>query len=222
MSPSSEPTHITSFLAIDIAIGGPPCVDYSNVNGRRKGTKGKEGSYMVRFGRLIQEIQQHCHQKGHHLLFMAENVPLENDQNEPLDEGDLELVKAAFGLEWSIDLDAMYFSPARRKRTFLSNIPLDTVQSDYFEERVSISCLKGCYQYVANIKNPTMIVKANCFMASKTKVDDDRMIVLKMDKKSCKQRFMKTHEREDMMGYPTKYVETPGMFLVVPIEGCVQ
>jgi hypothetical protein len=189
-------------------------VDYSKANAARKGTKEKQGSYMLQFGELIKRIQQH--QESHHLFFLAENAVLDNDGNVPHEEGNLEQAKNAFGMVWSIVLDAMYFSPVCRKRTFLSNIPLLTKETDYDDEtRPPLHCLQDGYQHAAHIKNPDLIVKANCFMASKSRVDDGRMIVVKKeDNQICKQRTMNTQEREDMMGYPQCYVEQPSMSFV--------
>lgn len=167
---------------------------------------------MLRFGHLIKAIQRHQDQKDHHVFFMAENVVIDNDRDKPWVEGTLERIKDAFAIDWSIVLDALYFSPVRRKRTFLSNIPLSTKISDYFEEGVSTSCLREGYRHLANIKRPRMIVKANCFMASISRVNDDRMIVLKPTRENeYTQRCINTEEREDMMGYPKDYVKTPGM-----------
>jgi site-specific DNA-cytosine methylase len=87
--------------AIDLIIGGPPCIDYSPVNARRKGADGEQGSYMVRFGMFIRTLErlQREDMPRCKLFFLVENVVLTGD--------DLEQVCDAFGLEWDpIELDA--------------------------------------------------------------------------------------------------------------------
>jgi hypothetical protein len=113
-------------------------------------------------------------------------------------------------------VDAMYFSPVDQKRTYLSNIPLYTKKTDYFDETRPVAhCLQDGYQHAAYIQELKSIVKAKCFMASKSRVDDDRMIVVKkVDDKIWKQRTMNTQERKAMMGYPKCYVEKPGVSFV--------
>ena len=64
-------------IAVDFVVGGPPCVDSSGLNARRQGVDGVQGSYMPRFGTLIQKIQRS--QPGHHVFFLAENTILRND-----------------------------------------------------------------------------------------------------------------------------------------------
>jgi hypothetical protein len=212
-------------------------VEYKKVNDARKGTKGEQGSYMLQFGALIKRIQQH--QGNHDVFFLAENVVLDNDGNAPLEEGMLKQVKNAFGTGWSLTLDSMCFSPVYRKRTYLFNFPVSAKDTDYFNETNPVYCLQDGYQHVVHITRPHTFVKANCFMASKSKIDDDRMIVVeKVKKKFLKQRTINTPEREDMMGYPKGYVEQPGMsfvcddwqyvccivtgFLTTPVLACSQ
>jgi hypothetical protein len=91
-------THIS---AIDLVVGGPPCIDYTRVNARRKGAHGEQGSYMIRFGMFIRTLERlQRHDMPHcKLFFLVENVVLFGD--------DLEQVCNAFGLEWDpIELDA--------------------------------------------------------------------------------------------------------------------
>jgi site-specific DNA-cytosine methylase len=193
-------------------------VDYNNVNALWTGTEGKQGSYMFHFAELIKKIHQQ--QPDHDIFFLAENVVPDNGRNVPHKEENLkevkenlEQVKDTFGTVWSIVLDATYFSPVRRKRIFFSNIPLG---GDYIEATSSetslVKCLQDGYQHAADNEMQNPSVKANCFMATKSRVDDDRMIVVKTAE--TKKRTLNTQEREAMMGYPECYVEKPGMSFV--------
>ena len=87
--------------------GGPPCVDYSTVNAYRKGTEGKQGKYLKKFGKFIRKLgkhQQDQFQKENGVLFIAENVILRGD--------DLKKVRKAFGIKFDpIEMDALYVSP---------------------------------------------------------------------------------------------------------------
>lgn len=168
---------------------------------------------MLRFGKITGQIQRA--QEDHHVFFLAENTVIRNDKELPLDKGDLEIVKEAFGIAWSVELDAKDFSPVRRKRTFFSNIPLNTnPEGDYIHEEIEQSCLRDGYHHGATVIGRGIVtVKANCFMASLCRVDDPRMAVFKKNsehKKSFLERSMSTQEREDMMGYPNQYVHKPG------------
>lgn len=92
--------------AIDLVIGGPPCVDYSAVNARREGSEGDQGQFMIHFGSLIRRMErlQQVEFDGHRLFFLAENVVFRGD--------DLETVRSAYGMDWDpIDFDAKYVSP---------------------------------------------------------------------------------------------------------------
>ena len=89
-----------SFLfgtAIDVVLGGPPCVDFSLVNARREGIEGEQGRYMLQFGRMIRSIERSQRsiersQQPHPLFFLAENVFLRGD--------DLQAAREAFAFDW--------------------------------------------------------------------------------------------------------------------------
>jgi hypothetical protein len=155
-------------------------------------------AYIPRFGELINSIQQY--QKGHHVFFLAENTSR---------KGDLE----DFGVTWSINLDCKYFSPVRRTHCFLSNIPVTTINTDYYDEQCTTSYLKDNYCHGANIFEPDLAVKYDFCTESNSRIDDTRLIVFKKDDGNSKrflQRLINTNELETMMGYPTGYVEEPG------------
>jgi site-specific DNA-cytosine methylase len=91
--------------AIDLIIGGPPCIDYSAVNAGRQGTQGVQGSYLLRFGRLIRHLERLQERSGQQkLFFLVENVFLR--------EQDLVEIRDAFGIDWNpFEFDAHYISP---------------------------------------------------------------------------------------------------------------
>ena len=167
---------------------------------------------MVQFGRFIRKIERL--QSPHPLFFLAENVWLKGD--------DLEAVREAFGFDWDpVLIDALYFSPTRRKRHFFTNIPL--INFDYGSDLSEVSpqsCLEDGFCVPAHFIEPNLAVKANCLMASKTRIDERsslRMYVFKNAPNftgNYHGRPMKICEREALMGYRTGYVETPGECLL--------
>lgn len=119
---------------IDLVLGGPPCVDFSTVNARRKGVKGQQGQYMLEFARFIRELERL--QQPHPLWFLVENVVLRGD--------DLFVVRDAFGIEWDpVELDALYLSPIRRKRHFFFNFSMQNID---FEGPASESLPACCLE----------------------------------------------------------------------------
>jgi hypothetical protein len=204
-------------------IGGAPCVDYSALNARREGVIGVQGSYMPRFGMLIQKIQHM--QRNHHVFFLAENTILRNDKEENLKDGDLETIKESFGVQWAMDIDASYFSPGRRNRTYISNIPLLTKATDYISTEELIDCpyltddFVHCAHYVCDDTNqPRIPVKVACFLASKSRIDQHPTMTLiktstgEDNKSYVERRPFNIKEREMIMGLPVGYVDDAGMF----------
>lgn len=109
---------------------------------------------MVRFGQFIRLLERL--QRPHPVFFMAENVVLRKD--------DMRVVKDAFGFDWDpINLDALYFSPARRNRHFFTNIPLDFFEYDTpLSELGPTSCLEDGYRIPAHILDPDVKAKVRC------------------------------------------------------------
>lgn len=205
-------------------LGGPPCVDFSKVNARRKGTDGKQGRYMIDFGLLIRKIEAHPMQNGIPIFFLSENVELTRD--------DLDQVRKAYGIDWDpVLFDASDVSPCRRKRHFICNVPVEHAIDLQDDAHGSCTdCLEEGYKHGAHfIERDLKIAKANCFMASIGRIDDSRMLVFKETdrkfKKSKKKgkkkgkiyngRPINVAEREIMMGYPNGYVENAGKYLFI-------
>jgi hypothetical protein len=167
---------------------------------------------------------------------MAENTALRNSRDVSLPEGDLEQIKAAFGTDWELTFDAKDVSPCRRKRTYISNIPFELLSQTDYCDSAPTSCL-GDYNLAASIVDPDMVSKANCFMASSSRTDDDRMLVFKQKGNMVLGRTISVEEREVsvdiqkfltrasrpasnletselqfklMMGFPKGYVSKPG------------
>lgn len=145
--------HYFPFLpkAVDIIIGGPPCVDYSRVNAYRKGSQGLQGQYMLQLGSFCRSLERIQH--PHPLLFCGENVWLEDK--------DRESVSRAFGLDWDpIALDALYLSPTRRNRHFLTNIPQSDI--DYGSDLSHLSpkdCLEEGFYVPAQLLDKDVTAK---------------------------------------------------------------
>lgn len=200
-------TYCKDHGPFDIIVGGPPCADYSKVNANRQGTAGKQGQYMIRFGELIRKIERLQH--PHPVFFLAENVFLSgHDRTE---------VMEAFGMDWDpIALDAQYLSPTRRNRHFVTNIPLSDVD---FTKEISIegpsSCLEEGFFVPAHLLDPEVTAKAQCLMASKSRIDEFqtlRMFVFRKQNDVTHKyhgRPMLIVEREKLMGYPVGYIEEP-------------
>ena len=109
------------FIAIDIIIGGPPCVDYSGVNANRQGVQGVQGQYLLQFGELICDIRRNERQRGNPLFFLCENVPIADK------DGSLQ-VENQFGVS-GICIDAKYFSPCKRNRVYFTTVRFSLVGS---------------------------------------------------------------------------------------------
>mmetsp|Transcript_35563 Transcript_35563/g.82595 ORF Transcript_35563/g.82595 Transcript_35563/m.82595 type:complete len:540 (-) Transcript_35563:514-2133(-) len=216
---------------IDIVLGGPPCIDYSKVNARRQGHMGEQGTYMLRFGQLIRKIEKYQETKydrPHPLFFLAENVFLSGD--------DLFAVRDAFQFNFDpVALDAMYLSPCRRNRHYFTNIPLQNLDFTALSSTQGPEkCLEDGYFVPAHIVDAESCAKAQCFMASKTRIDERsslRMYVFHQSPNKKKQknkkilqyrgRPMTIVERERMMGYPEGYIEKPGVFLLISKYCCL-
>jgi C-5 cytosine-specific DNA methylase len=223
---------LVQYVAIDVVIGGPPCIDFSMVNAYRKGVQGRQGMYFLDFGNSIRTIERL--QSPHPLFFLAENVILKGD--------DLEAVREAFGFDWDpIRFDSKYISPARRDRHFVSNVSTEDLAGFDYQGLASEigpdSCLDPDFHLPAHVFDPEMTAKVQCLMGSASRIDDRtslRMYVFN-DRHPVTANFhcrplngtcMRTSvvhskasdptncflvsEREKLMGYPVGYVERPG------------
>lgn len=191
---------------IDIVLGGPPCIEFSTVNAYRKGINSKQGNYMVAFGELIRKIELF---QDSPIYFLVENVVTKDE--------DLDGIRKAFQMDWDpITLDSQYFSPARRKRQFWTNIPLSDIEYNTDLSHIGPdSCLEQGFYLLAHIVDKKTTAKCNCLMGSAERMDERstlRMYVFQDQPKGGKYcgRPLTVSEREHLMGYPPGYVETPG------------
>ena len=91
-----------------------------------------------------------------------------------LEEGDLETIKESFGVQWSMDIDAQYFTPGRRNRTYISNITLFIRDGDSILDEVLLdaSYLTDKFAHSAHLccdiqKTDRIVVKEPCFIGQK-------------------------------------------------------
>jgi site-specific DNA-cytosine methylase len=189
-----------------VVLGGPPCSDFSRVNAYRQGIDGAQGQYLERLGKLVTFIQRHELQRGKKVFFLVENVLLSGD--------DLHRARQAFGVTFGpLEVDAMYVSPCHRRRFFFTNIK-QTEDFDYGAKILPETCLEDGYQLGSTYVDPDTIAHCNTFMASLSRIDDERMDIFKKQQQpDGKVRFVKrkinVSEREKMMGYPVGYVSDP-------------
>ena len=195
---------------INLVLGGPPCQDFTGINGYRKGIDGSSGGHLVEFSDLIlQKIKNHKYQGETHLFYLGENVLLDKDTR--FQTQDL------FGGMPHVRFDASDFSPCRRNRIYWTNLPVDFLNYDdeYVQvQRESIPILEDGYQMVGNFCkeiSSQVPVKANTFLASESRLDDmPRMLIVKEegnDKYIAGTYSME--DRENMMGFPSGYVSDP-------------
>jgi len=190
---------------IDIIIGGPPCVDFSHVNANRSGILGKQGNYTVRFGKLISYIRMHPLQNGIKCFVVAENVPISEDDG-------LSVVEEAFEAS-PICIDAKYFSPCKRLRMYFTTIRLDSIAWDSPQADTGAIYDDGWEHPACAVSDwiDGLVGKANTFMASKSRLDDDRMLKVRprTDGPGFLKSYITANEREVMMGFPRNYVKAP-------------
>ena len=93
--------------AFDIVCGGPPCVDYTSINARRQGLDGFQGSYFPRMGQIVRHIYYYGQQRGRYCFYMAENAALSNQEEQPLEEGELQRILASFSPQPNVKTEAL-------------------------------------------------------------------------------------------------------------------
>jgi site-specific DNA-cytosine methylase len=212
-------TFMETHGPIDILLAGPPCSDYSGANPNRMGVSGEQGSYMERLGELMKNIRKHPKQQQTHLHFMVENVEIRNGKEVPWADGDLNRMSLAFGVTWNVELDASYFSPMSRLRSFITNIPFDDYNFGGPVFKLNPSCCLNLdddgstdetFALAANIFEADMPAKVGTLMASRAHLDDDRMELfcpIPNKKRLFKMRHLFVKERAALMGYPDGYFD---------------
>lgn len=203
--------------AFDIVVGGPPCIDYALINSRRAGVDGMQGSYLPKMGEMISRIFAYNKTKHHNLFYLAENAALSNGKEKPLETGDLQKVLRAFNMEWHVTLDSRDHTPLRRRRTYITNIPL--VEDLKMIDPPPSLCFDDGYDVAGMIFDPESgLSKAAGLMANALRLDDHpRMSIYKeYGKRQLKfyRRTPSVAERERLMGFPPNYVSEPREYLV--------
>jgi len=198
----------------DLVLSAAPCQNYSQVNAYADKSK-YNAQYLLKAGRLIKVIntiqKKNC---GRHneVLFLSENVVFQGIDSICMSYGNSE---NGHGL-CPIELCASDFSPCRRKRLYWTNIPLksiDPIKDIAAHWAIPDHFLDNGYMMIEKIvasdaEKECLPIKANTFMATTVRIDDDRMIKVK---KEGDQYFVHTYsvrEREVMIGLPIGYVET--------------
>ena len=202
---------------IDIVIGSPPASDFAGVNSKREGVYGRQGHYMIELGKMISTLQK---TQDRPVYFLVANTIIQNQKRKDLKDTDLEQIKNAFHLTWSIQVDAADISPCKRKSSVFSNIPYE-MDFAYSKEDSTVSastCFEDGYKHPASLFQKDLDAKVHCFSASKKALDDDRMSVAKKEtiqeekgkKPNYIYRSIRVSEREKLMGFPVGYVSLPG------------
>ncbi|KAL3788804.1 hypothetical protein HJC23_006257 [Cyclotella cryptica] len=188
---------------------GPPCVEFSGANANREGVQSVKGGYMLRFGQLINSIRQFNREnKVQDPFFFCENVPMRWE--------DQEHVEYEFGIS-PVLIDALQMSPSKRCRAYYLNFPINELPPLDSAGALSVVHLNDAWmtlpQMYCHLKNkPTPYDKALTFMASEARLDDKRMIKVKVNKTSRSNPPLiidhySVADRESLLGYPVGYLE---------------
>lgn len=190
--------------AIDIIVGGPPCQDYSGINAYAQGPQGVQGQFLPRFATFIQNIK--ARQKEHPLYYLIENVVFIDGKR----VDNYNLIENLTGVV-ETKLDALYFSPCKRYRSYWTNFPLEDSAHGY-EQAVAIkptSCLEEGWVYPG--EDTVDCAKVLTFLASKVRINDDRMEKVKpLGGNNYEKGYFSALERERMLGFPEDYAKGAG------------
>eukprot|EP00984_Skeletonema_dohrnii_P012278 scaffold4963_cov115-Skeletonema_dohrnii-CCMP3373.AAC.8 len=204
----------------DLVLAGAPCSNYSGLNAT-KDASCANAQYLPNVGKLIAKLNSIQKKNGmeHGVLFLSENVVFK----------DFDDISQCYGKLEPIRLDAKDFSPCKRSRFYWCNIPVDTEKYTNVASQVSVDYDgildpgSGLLERLVYDCDEHFTVKANTFLASLSKIDDDRM--LKCSTGDCGRTNIKLEhysvgERERMMGFPPGYVSRPLQNLFNEITTC--
>ena len=160
----------------DLVLAGAPCSNYSGLNAT-KDASCANAQYLPNVGKLIAKLNSIQKKNGmkHGVLFLSENVVFK----------DFDDISQCYGKLEQIRLDAKDFSPCKRSRFYWCNIPVDTEKYTNVASQVSVdygdildpgSGLLERLVYDCDEHFTVKTVKANTFLASLSKIDDDRML----------------------------------------------
>lgn len=212
---------IENYGPFDLVLAAAPCQNYSQVNAY-KSKKKESAKYLLKVGFLIEAInklQRNGHGVTRDVLFLSENVVFREDLK--LRINSLEAINKSYraidgcGLQ-PIQLDAKDFSPCKRNRFYWCNIPVRSIEGiknvashvsadvcldEGFLMSERVLELEGFHEYAR------AVVKANAFMASSSRINDNRMIKIKNEEGRYYIHTYSVREREKMLGLPLGYVE---------------
>mmetsp|Transcript_40219 Transcript_40219/g.84473 ORF Transcript_40219/g.84473 Transcript_40219/m.84473 type:complete len:292 (-) Transcript_40219:62-937(-) len=166
-----------------------------------------KGQYMLKFANLINRIKKHPRQNGERVFFLCENVATK--------WADACQFEHVFGIS-PIIIDAQQMSPTRRNRSYFTNLPVNELPAPDSEAALSnVNLTDGWMdpaQLYCNIHNkPKPYSKAYTFMASDGRINDNRMIKVRLrdpqDKESVEASHYSVEDREALLGFPVGYVE---------------
>lgn len=198
-------------------------MDYTAINARRQGANGIQGSYLLRMGQLVLAVQKYGMKRKHPCFFLAENAAILNQKEVPIEKTDLSKILGSFRISWEITLDSRDHSPLRRKRTYITNIPL-TDEPPFYSNLIPAFCFDGdkrCperkFDIPGRLLEPNMTTRAPGLMASIGRLDDERMRIYREVPNSrpleFEYRTPSVVERERLLGLPEKYILAPGTTL---------
>ncbi|KAL7543185.1 hypothetical protein ACHAXR_012598 [Thalassiosira sp. AJA248-18] len=199
---------------INIVEGGPPCVEFSAINANREGIASVKGRYMIKFADLILRIKNHRLQKNENVFFLCENVQMK--------EEDLKHFEPKFGIS-PIIIDAQNVSPSKRKRSYSTNLPVNDLPEPDSALALSTVKLADGWMHPAQLyclihNEPEPYTKANTFMASEGRIDDERMIKVRLVDSANTNLFETScytvGDREALLGFPKGYVKEKGELLL--------
>jgi len=127
-----------------------------------------------------------------------------------------------FGIS-PIEIDAQRISPAKRDRGYFTNLPVNELPETDSEIALSTVTLADGWMHPAQLycrirNEPKPYCKSNTFMASEGRINDKRMIKVRLRDASNKNSIETSHysvaDREALMGFPVGYVERFGESLL--------
>ena len=195
---------IQQYGPFDLLLAGPPCQNFSLVNAFR--VKDVSSDYLSDVGNLISkidEIQKTNNPSQSDLLFVVENVTFESDKEIEVSKRFRNLVPIKF--------EAADFGPCKRYRLYYTNIAVRSGEEiiQVAKEQSACPLLEDNFKMAETIckkKGIVIIPKTNTFMASKARIDDDRMMKVRKVGKKYEVGTYSVCERERMLGLPVGYV----------------
>lgn len=163
-------------------------------------------------GLTVKAIQRYNQSKNCNLFFLAEGAVLSNDQELDMAPRDLNQALKSFGMDWHIPFDSRDHSPLRRKRTYITNVPV-LKPLDILDPPPSL-CFDDGYDLADIIFDPERgNPKVSFVMSSLARLDDHPRMSIYKEHGTSQLKFLRrtpnVAERERLMGLPPGYVSRP-------------